>query len=487
MAEAQNDLAEPSEARVQVRFTTRHPDIELPEDTGVLHVSTGLKRYALSTLVNALLDCPKPIPFEFFINGQFLRTSIDDFLTQNGISAESVLNIEYTRALIPPIQVASYEQDDWVSSVDVLSNTSPAGNWSKASLAGGQERILSASYDGLLRIWNLSGEVVAVSKASNNGGRISSLKEAKFLSDKKIVAGGFDGVVRVYKYDEDAATITPTLELYSHKWSVDRIAVHGPSARILSASGDNTISVFAASAKASPAAPENLLPTSTAPSNKRVKLSRNDDYSAPTTTGGALSSLTGHTALASGVIFAPVDPTVAYSTSHDHTLRIWDLPTGTNVDTRTTAHSLLSLVALPKLNLIATGTSARHITLIDPRESAQSVSVMTLRGHTNGAFSLDTDPSSEYGLISGSHDGTCRIWDVRSVKPGTNSAVGEGQVGESVYCLERNTYVEKRRHVIGADGPKVFSVRWDKDVGIVSGGDDNKVQINRAPDTTASS
>lgn len=436
--------------------------------------------------MNNLLVTSKPVPFEFLINGQFLRTSIDEFLTLNGISSETVLNVEYTRALIPPIQVASYEQDDWVSSVDILSNSSPAGNWSKRSLAGGQERILSASYDGLLRLWNLSGEVVATSIASNNGGRISVLKATKFLSDKKIVAGGMDGVVRVYKYDEDLAAITPTLELYNHKWAVRSIAVHGPSSRILAASGDNTISVFSASAKASPEAPENLLPTSTTASNKRVKLSRTEDLAAPTATGGALSTLIGHTSSASGVIFAPNDPTVAYSSSEDHTVRIWDLPTGTNVDTRSAFHSLLSLVALPQLNLIATGTSARHITLIDPRENAQNVSVMTLRGHNNAVVSLDTDPLSQYGLVSGSHDGSCRIWDVRSVRPGTDGAVGEGQVGESVYAFWRDAVVEQMRPKISADGPKVFSVRWDKDVGIVSGGDDNKVQINRAPETSAS-
>ncbi|ORY16227.1 hypothetical protein BCR34DRAFT_584447 [Clohesyomyces aquaticus] len=429
-----------------------------------------LRRYALSSLVNNLLHNAKPIPFEFLINGQFLRTSIDEFLTQNGISAETTLNVEYTRALIPPLHVASFEHDDWVSAVDVLSGSSPAGGWA-GGLQSGQERILSASYDGLLRVWNLSGDMIAISEPPNSGGRITSLKTAKWLSYKKVVAAGLDSVVRVYNYEEDTRALTPSLELYNHRWGISDVAVHGPSNRILSASGDTTISLFSGAAKDNPTAPASLLPTSTAASNKRQKLSKSDKT---IPSRGALSALSGHASPVTSVIFKPDDPTVAYSTSQDHTLRTWDLPTSTCVDTRTTGHSLLSIAALQNINLLAAGTSARHITLLDPRASATQIAVMTLRGHLNAVAALDTDPHSEYGLVSGSHDGTCRIWDVRSVRP---SAGETGQVGESVYVIERDGMGGKVK--ASGDGVKVFGVEWDRATGIVSAGEDKKVQINR--------
>ncbi|KAF2003469.1 WD40 repeat-like protein, partial [Amniculicola lignicola CBS 123094] len=431
-----------------------------------------LKRYALSSLVNNLLHTEKPIPFEFLINGQFLRTSIDEFLTQNGISAETTLNVEYTRALIPPLHVASFEHDDWVSAVDILSQTSPAGSWSGSGIASGQERILSASYDGLLRVWNLSGDILATSTPPNNSGRITSLKSAKWISDKKIVAAGLDNVVRVYKYDDDTRSITPSLELYNHNYSIENVAVHTLISRILTASADCTLSLFSSSAKENPVAPPTLLPNATAASNKRQKLSK-PDKTIPSR--GALSTFTGHTSPVSSVIFKPDDATVAYSASHDHTLKTWDLPTSTCVDTRTTGHSLLSLAALPKLNLLATGTSARHITLIDPRASATQIAVMTLRGHGNAVVSLDTNPSSDYGLVSGSHDGTTRIWDVRSVKTASGPLEG-GKAGESVYVVEREGAAKARS---SGEGVKVFGVRWEEEVGIVSVGEDKRVQINR--------
>jgi WD40 repeat protein len=415
------------------------------------------------------------IPFDILINGQFLRSSIDEFLTKNGINAESTLDVEYTRALVPPLNVTSFEHDDWVSAVDVLSRSSAAGSWSGAKVQSGQERILSASYDGLLRVWTTSGDILATSEPPNNGGRITSLKTAKWISDKKIVAAGMDSTVRIYKYDDDARTLTASLELYNHRWGVEDIAVHGPSSRILSASSDSTISLFSTNTKENLEAPANLLPNSTAASNKRQKLSK-PDRTIPAR--GALGTLTGHNSPVSSVIFKPDDATVAYSASHDHTLKTWDLPSQSCVSTRTTGHSLLSLCAIPARNLLAAGTSARHITLIDPRVSATQVSVMTLRGHKNGVVSLDTDPNSEYNLVSGSHDGTCQLWDLRNVT--TGGRVGEGMTGESVYTINRQGQSGAAKS--HGEGMKVFDVQWDRDVGIVSAGEDKRVQINRALD-----
>ncbi len=410
-------------------------------------------------LVNDLLHRDtNRIPFDILVNGKFLRTTIDEFLNKNGISAETKLDVEYTRALVPPLNVTSFEHDDWVSAVNVLSQSSAAGQWSGPDgIQSGQERILSASYDGLIRVWNTSGDVLATSQAPNNGGRITSLKTGKWLSSKKFVAAGMDSTVRVYKYDDNERTITTSLELFNHRWSVEDVAVHGPSHRILSASSDTTVSLFSSNTKENPVAPENLLPSSTAASNKRQKLSK-PDRTVPAR--GAISTLSGHSSPVSSVIFKPDDATVAHSASHDHTIKTWDLMTSRCVDTRTTGHSLLSLCAIPSRNLLATGTSARHITLVDPRDSATQISVMTLRGHKNAVVSLDIDPSSEYGLISGSHDGTVQIWDLRNTS--TSGQVGEGSTGESVYTISRQGQSGPARS--HGEGVKVFSVsgirRW---------------------------
>ncbi|KAH8804568.1 microtubule-associated protein-like protein ytm1 [Xylogone sp. PMI_703] len=474
--------------QIRVHFTTSSPGIELPEHKRQLLVPTNVRRYGLSQILNseAMLDTPTPIPFDFLINGAFLRTTLDEYLTANGLSSETTLNLQYIRSLIPPLYESSFEHDDWVSCVDVLSGTSAAAKWSKSEVIPGQERILSGSYDGLLRVWNKSGQAIATSTSSNAGGHTSSIKAAKFISPTQIASSGFDRTIRVWKYSESedhfSGDLKPILELYGHKGSIDSIDVHAPTNRILSASTDGTIGLWTTSKSSAPAAPSELLNSgSTA---KRRKLTT----STSTPQRGPLSLISAHTSPATAVVFNPLDPTVAYSTSQDHTIRTLDLTTSTIVDTRTTSHPLLSLTALPGIThqLLAAGTSARHITLVDPRINVTTTGVMTLRGHTNKIVSLCPDPESVYGLVSGSHDGTCQIWDLRSSRQGTKDE-GGGSVGEPVYVIERESRKgkgEEGKRPVGGSGVKVFGVVWDREVGIVSGGEDKMVQINRGKGVT---
>ncbi|KAK5112976.1 ribosome biogenesis protein ytm1 [Meristemomyces frigidus] len=451
------------QSQVRIHLHTKSGDIQLPQDTGPILVSTELKRYQLSTLVNRLLETTQPLPLEFLINGQFLRTSLDEFLTRNGVSAETTLSVEYVKALIPPLYVTSYEHDDWISSVDVLSPSSKPARWAGKAYNGTTQQILSGSYDGLLRVWNMSSEVVAT-----GSGHTAAVKAAKFLSPSQIVSSGLDRTIRLWKVDQTGAeaSLTPTLELYGHKSSVDSLAVHAPSSRILSASSDKIIGIWSTKKAEAPEADETCLPS--ARHAKKRKLSN----AKPVTQRGPLSLLQGHHSPVSSVCFDEKDATIGYSASHDHTVKTWDLTTSTCVDTRTTAQSLLSLCHLPEAGLLATGTSLRHITLIDPRVSATNISAMTLRGHKNLVVSLSADPSSSYQLVSGSHDGTCRVWDIRSVR---NEAVE--RVGEAVYVIEREH--AKVKQPPAGEGVKVFGVCWDREVGIVSGGEDKVLQVNK--------
>lgn len=438
-------------------------------------ITTDFRRYALSTLVNTLRQSEKSIPFEFLVGGQFLRTSLDEYLTASGISAETILAIEYVRANLPPLYLASFEHDDWVSAVDVLSSTSQAGKWagSTGDTLPQQGRILSGSYDGLLRVWNMSSEVLVTSQSAEDGGHTSSIKAAQFISPTQIASAGLDRTIRIWKYSEDpegfSASMQPRIELYGHKASVDSLAVHQPSGRILSASSDDSVGLWSTRKSDSPVAPTTLLPSTTSHGSKRRKIGP----STSTAQRGPLVLLKSHTAPVSSTVFAPNDHTVAYSTSWDHTLKTWDLATSRCVDTRSTSHSLLSLAALPTLKLLAAGTSVRNITLIDPRASATTVSAMTLRGHNNAVVSLASDPNSAYGLVSGSHDGTCRVWDIRSGR-----SEKDGRVGESMYIIERESAKGEGKRV-GGEGVKVFDVCWDNEIGLVSAGEDKRIQINR--------
>ncbi|KXX73053.1 Ribosome biogenesis protein YTM1 [Madurella mycetomatis] len=478
-------MADTPTAQVKVTFTTTEADLQLPESKRQLLVPADIHRYGLSRILNSesMLDTGS-IPFDFLVNGSFLRSSLEDYLTSNGLSLETNLSLQYVRSLIPPVYEASFEHDDWVSAVDVLSESSPSGRWSGDSFQRGQDRILSASYDGLLRIWNPSGQVITTSPSGSHGGHTASIKAAKFLSNSQLASAGMDRTVRVWRYTETndftSGELKPTLELYGHTGSIDSLEVDGASKRILTASADGVVGFWSTSKSSSPEADASLLPG--AHTSKRRKV----NPSISTAQRGPLSLMQVHSAPASAAVFDPRDRTVAYSASQDHTVRTLDLTTGAVVSTLPTSHPLLSLCAIPRAAsapLLAAGTAARHITLVDPRASASTTSVMTLRGHTNKVVSMSAAPDNEYSLVSGSHDGTCRIWDLRSVRPATKDEGGLGSVSEPVYVIERESRQGKKKAVAG-EGCKVFSLVWDK-LGIFSGGEDKKIQINRGRDVVA--
>lgn len=115
---------------------------------------------------------------------------------------------------------------------------------------------------------------------------------------------------------------------------------------------------------------------------------------------------------------------------------------------------------------------------------------MTLRGHAGPVAALAAAPDDAlggpWGLVSGGFDGTCRVWDVRSVRtavPESGGALsggggsGSGAVGESLFVIDRES--EKGTRKPAAERTKVFGVCWDRDVGIASAGEDHRVQINR--------
>jgi len=348
----------------------------------------------------------------------------------------------------------------------------------------------------------MSGNIVATSPATrDHSGTAQKILSTAWLSPTSLVSAGWNRSITLWSYNEpdnntdptasNRGAIAPTLELYGHRGPTNSLAVHTPTSHLLSASTDHTAALWSISPNQSTPAPPNLLPNSFVNSNKRRKLASS---ASPTPTAGPTARLLGHTGPVKSVIFHPNDPSVAYTASSDRTFRTWDLVTSACVSNRiVAAHTPLSaLCGLKSLGLVAIGTtSARAVLLVDPREgggggaSSKSV-VMSLKGHRNDVVTLAADPKSIWGLASGSHDGTVRVWDVRNAKGGGalgggggGEDGGEGKVGSATFRVPRRGN-ERCDVVPGGEGVKVFGMCWDEEVGIVSGGEDKKVQIDKS-------
>lgn len=78
-----------------------------------------LGRYGLSEVVNHLLDSSEtPQPFDFAINGRLVRASLKKFVSDNRISTEDVVTIEYMPAMNISDESESVEVPAWVGCID---------------------------------------------------------------------------------------------------------------------------------------------------------------------------------------------------------------------------------------------------------------------------------------------------------------------------------------------------------------------------------
>ncbi|KAL6944899.1 ribosome biogenesis protein ytm1 [Hanseniaspora vineae] len=453
-AEQENSVPQVDTTQVKIKFFTRETDESLKVNEQPLYVPVDLKRYGLSEIVNHLLSRfgSETVPFDFLIDGELLRISLKDYLLQKGLSSEILLNLEYKRAVLPPSYLTSFNNDDWISSLHNV-----------------DDLIISGSYDGIVRTWNLSGQV-----RKQYAGHSAPIKCVKYINDTRIVSGSNDRTLRLWKTkreeqddveDDDIEEGKTLAILEGHKAPVVSVDVHQASNRMVSASYDNTIGLWSTNYKEMTtidplhADDSSLNKGQSTQQQKRRKLALKDGS---VRRRAPLSILESHTAPVEQIIFDKSDESIAYSVSQDHTIKTWDLVTGRCFDTKTTSYSLLSVLQLPQLNLLACGSSARHITLHDPR-STTKVTNEQLIGHKNFVSSLSACPTNQYMFCSGSHDGTVKIWDTRSTKP--------------LYTITRE---------LSQQDNKVFATEWSSKIGgIISAGQDKQIQINKTDSIVA--
>lgn len=443
---------EPTKDQIKVKFFTRDEDESLHVSSNPIYIPVTLKRFGLSEIVNHLLETETPVPFEFLIDGTIIKSDIQEYLVNNGLSTEAFLTLEYTRAVLPPKFLSSFNNDDWISSIDSIGSMElPGANNGEPVVTA--PKILTGSYDGIVRIYNASGKV-----ETQLTGHSQPVKAVKFISPNKFITAGMDRTIRLWRSgiisDEDVDKETQNGSTYAlldyHKSTVSSLALNNPTNRILSGSYDNSLALWSTNPKEMNTSEAiDVSDKLSSASRKRLKLAVKD---ATIRRKAPLAILESHNAPVEDVLFSTLDPTIAYSVSQDHTIKTWDLMTARCVDTKQTNYSLLSLVSLNNMNVLATGSSARHINLHDPRSS--KVTNSQLIGHTNFVVSLATT-DNEYMLISGSHDGTAKVWDIRANK--------------AMYTITRQSEEPKS---------KVFSVNWNKEIGIMSTGSDKKLQIN---------
>lgn len=417
--------------QVQVRFTTKL-QLALRVPTTSIAIPAHLTRYGLSDIINTLLGHEKPQPFDFLVEGELVRTSLEKLLLIKGISAEKILNIEYILAVVPPQQEDPWLHDDWVSVVD--------GSYPNF--------IFTGSYDNIGRIWKGEGLCTHILE-----GHKDAITSAAFfmLSDSSdncvnLATASKDRTLRLWQFKPNEhmenGKVRPFKLLKGHKSSVQTVSASPRGSLICSGSWDRSIKIWQVSG-------EMDIESNAGPVKKR-KL----EDSAVTTEQinsqiEASRTLEGHTECVSSVVW--FEKNTIYSASWDHSVRSWDVDTGINSLTVGCGKALHCLsIGGEGSALIAAAGADSVIRIWDPRMPGTFTPILQLTSHKSWITACKWHPKSRQHLVSASHDGTLKLWDVRSKVPLTT---------------------------LEAHKDKVLCVDWWKENCVISGGADSMLQI----------
>ncbi|KAG0148290.1 hypothetical protein CROQUDRAFT_654987 [Cronartium quercuum f. sp. fusiforme G11] len=463
-------------AMIPVRLVTKSKQYAIPNAKYM--VPSDWKRFQLSELINKVLEHSQPIPFDFVIEDQLLRTSVKAFIDSRGLSSETVLEIEYLESVLPPKYINSFQHDDWISHLDV----SRTGTF------------LTACYDSNLRLFSSTDSSKPILTISGHDqpvlstAWVPSFQQGQKQKSEYLASGGMDRVIRVWKLDlvkDDDQFVNPnstpsaatTHVLALHKSPVSTIKASPQETnpgRLITGDWDGTIGLWdLASGESDKLVDFDQEELERAAAGDEVRVSKRrkkrDSIGARIIAKRPLQILTSHQAKISRAVFSHFDSHKAFSASHDHSVKRLDLETGAE-DWCKVAGPEKCLLDMDECKgregLLVTGCMDRTVCFWDVREASQNVS-LTLHGHQGPVSSISSNPCNTHSLqiLSGSYDGTCKIWDTRSIK-------------ESLYTITKPT-AGSAQDQKKPKGKKILSVGWNAEGNLLGfGGEDCELSIS---------
>ncbi|MCG8421624.1 MAG: protein kinase [Proteobacteria bacterium] len=275
-----------------------------------------------------------------------------------------------------------------------------------AAFSPGGERIVTTSYDHVVRVWNAdgSGEPVVL---RGHQGRVFS---AVFSSDgKRIVTASIDHTARVWNADGSGQPIV----LRGHERWV-KSAVFSPDGnRILTASWDHTARLWNADGSGEPVVLRGheggLNGVAFSPGGERIATASYDKTVRIWNADGSATRLVlrGHQGSIYSVAFSPDGKRIA-TASYDNTARIWNADgSGQPIVFRGHELAVYSVSFSSDGGRILTASWDKTARVWNADGSGDP---MVIRGHEHYIFSAAFS-ADDARIVTASEDGTARVWD----------------------------------------------------------------------------
>jgi len=418
-------------------------------------VPSNMARYGLSEVVNRLLSSDPPVPFDFLVEGEFLRTTVAQYLETHRLSSEKALRLEYVLALSEPEHSQVDEAPDWIAGITTL------GPLPSACFA-------AVSYDGTVRLYEESRPRLTARLSDRPLTAITALPSG---SGSLLLAAGKDGCTKCFHVQHSsgddiklgpAATLrAPTGELPAR--ATEAVAISEDGTLLASAGWNNEVLLW----NADPALFAEPDANESAGAKRKAGAADAGEGVAPKFT------LAGHSQVVSSLLFGARArfPFTLLSGSWDCSVRVWDAAAASCVCNWTVARAVTSFSLNPDSPQLATSHEDGHISIWDIRaaphpleKGALSLDVTaglplssTQVPHRRMASQVCWCPEDATRLASVGHDGQLCILDPRSPKMPLQS-LRFGAKGLKPTKLLCASWLGRDKLVLGGSDGKVVQV-----------------------------
>ncbi|KAH7337386.1 ribosome biogenesis protein YTM1 [Rhizoctonia solani] len=381
-------------------------------------IPTSWARYHLSQLINKVLSSTQPIPFDFLVNGELLTGSLAEWCNGHNVGEEETLEIEYIESVLPPEALSSQETDDWMTSISCHHKSF----------------FLTSSYDGCVRVHDSSQQPIATILGHNapvsSACWVTETSDASLDREKLIASSSLDHTLRLHRLSSLSDPSWTTLaSLHLHTAPVSSVSASADGEYLVSAGWDGLVGIWSTTIPEQDEVPE---AEEVLGRRKRRKV---QDQSPSAVRKGPTSVLKSHVARVSKAIFDSLnDSKKAYSCGWDNTVRSWDVESGVCLNTVTLPDRAHLDIAMSQTGTAYVASADRSVSMIDFRLDGVQSTTKTLT-HPSTPSCLVAHADSPHHLLTGAHDGTLRIWDIRS--PQTALAKFEHTVTDKAGSIRR--------------------------------------------------